>query len=328
MKTTLTSLILFTIFSLNTIAQDTSQWGLPEGAKARLGIGRGSIYDVKYCLDGTRLTAASSSGVWLYDLATGDAVALMRQGNSFSATSVAFSPDGRTLASADNDGTVLLWEIIPEIENIQDDEPSQVTADVNRDEVVDIWDLLLVAARLSQSAENLEDVNEDGIVNIPDLVLVAGMIDNVTVALPTNSDTAAMLRAIDVKQWLESARLLALADVTSLKGIEYLQNLLDALTPERTTLLPNYPNPFNPETWIPYHLARDSVVRISIYDVKGVLVRQLDLGLQPGGYYTDKHHAAYWDGRNDSGELLASGVYVYKLRAGSYRGARRMAFVR
>ena len=114
----------------------------------------------------------------------------------------------------------------------------------------------------------------------------------------------------------------------SQRGIQYLQILLDALTPERTALLPNYPNPFNPETWIPYHLARDSVFRISIYDVKGVLVRQLDLGLQPGGYYTDKHHAAYWDGRNDSGELLASGVYVYKLRAGSYRGARRIRWAR
>jgi hypothetical protein len=107
-----------------------------------------------------------------------------------------------------------------------------------------------------------------------------------------------------------------------------LENLLEALTPERTALLPNFPNPFNPETWIPYQLARDSHVRISIYDTKGILVRQMDLGLQPEGYYTDKHHAAYWDGRNDGGELLASGVYVYVFRAGSYRASRRMAIVR
>ena len=57
-------------------------------------------------------------------------------------------------------------------------------------------------------------------------------------------------------------------------------------------------------------------------------MRQLDLGLKPGGYYTDKHHAAYWDGRNDSGQLLASGVYVYQFRAGSYRASQRMAIVR
>ena len=143
MKTTLTSLILFTIFSLNTIAQDTSRMGV---AKARLGIGRGSIYDVKYSLDGTRLTAASSSGVWLYDLATGDAVALMRQGNSFSATSVAFSPDGRTLASADNDGG--------------GNHPGNTHK---------------LQQAVVQSAENLEDV-EDGIVNIPDLVLAREVI--------------------------------------------------------------------------------------------------------------------------------------------------------
>ena len=57
-------------------------------------------------------------------------------------------------------------------------------------------------------------------------------------------------------------------------------------------------------------------------------MRQLDLGLQAEGYYTDKHHAAHWDGRNEESELLASGVYVYVFRAGSYRASRRMAIVR
>ena len=164
--------------------------------------------------------------------------------------------------------------------------------------------------------------------NMLDLVSVAGMIDDSTGALPMYSNGAMMLRPTKVEEWLEEARRLALADITSLKGIEYLANLLEALTPERTRLLPNFPNPFNPETWIPYHLARESVVRISIYSSKGILVRQLDLGLQAQGYYTDKHHAAYWDGRNEGGELLASGVYVYVFRAGSYRSARRMAIVR
>ena len=92
--------------------------------------------------------------------------------------------------------------------------------------------------------------------------------------------------------------------------------------------MPNYPNPFNPETWIPYQLARESDVRISIYSSKGILVRQLDVGLQAEGFYTDKHYAAYWDGRNDTGEFLASGVYVYVFRAGSFRASRRMAIVR
>ena len=83
MKTVFTSLILFTIVSLHTVAQDTSKWGLPEGAKARLG--KGKIYEVKYSPDGTRLAVGCSSGVWLYDSVTGDPVALIRSGNSFGA---------------------------------------------------------------------------------------------------------------------------------------------------------------------------------------------------------------------------------------------------
>ena len=250
------------------------------------------------------------------------------EGHSDDVLGVAFSPDGSTLASGSLDGTVLLWEIIPDAGNAQVEEPFQITADVNGDGVTDIRDLALVAGRLGKTAKNRADVNGDSAVNILDLALVAGMMDSVTVALPTTSDTTVMLRAIDVKQWLEEARLLVLADATSLRGIEYLEDLLEALTPERTALLPNYPNPFNPETWIPYQLAREAGVQISIYNSKGVLVRKLDLGLQPEGFYTNRHHAAYWDGRNEGGELLASGLYVYEFRAGSYRASRRMAIVR
>ena len=119
--------------------------------------------------------------------------------------------------------------------------------------------------------------------NILDLALVAGMMDSVTVALPTTSDTTVMLRAIDVKQWLEEARLLVLADATSLRGIEYLENLLEALTPERTALLPNYPNPFNPETWIPYQLAREAGVQIINLQLEGRLGAEIGSGAPAGG---------------------------------------------
>ena len=85
------------------------------------------------------------------------------------------------------------------------------------------------------------------------------------------------------------------------------------LKPRQTALLANYPNPFNPETWIPYQLANDTEVEIRIYSQKGELVRSLNLGLQTAGYYVGKSRAAYWDGRNTSGELLASGVYFYQL---------------
>ena len=78
--------------------------------------------------------------------------------------------------------------------------------------------------------------------------------------------------------------------------------------PKRTELLQNYPNPFNPETWIPYHLTRDADVQLTIYDTQGVVIRQFNLGHQIAGYYTDRTRAAYWDGRNQFGEPVGSGV--------------------
>ena len=94
--------------------------------------------------------------------------------------------------------------------------------------------------------------------------------------------------------------------------------------PEETSLLPNYPNPFNPETWIPYQLATAADVSIDIYAADGKLVRSLDLGHQPIGIYENKSRAAYWDGKNASGEPVASGIYFYTLTAGEFTATRKM----
>ena len=94
--------------------------------------------------------------------------------------------------------------------------------------------------------------------------------------------------------------------------------------PKETSLLPNYPNPFNPETWIPYKLATLADVNISIYAADGKLIRQLDLGHQPIGIYQGKSRAAYWDGKNSVGESVASGVYFYTLKAGNFSATRKM----
>ena len=85
--------------------------------------------------------------------------------------------------------------------------------------------------------------------------------------------------------------------------------------PSETALLPNYPNPFNPETWIPYHLAKPSDVSITIYDIRGNVVRQLRLGHKSVGFYTSRSRAAHWDGRNKIGERVANGIYFYQLQA-------------
>ena len=112
------------------------------------------------------------------------------------------------------------------------------------------------------------------------------------------------------------------------KGIVVLEQLLAALTPPEMALLLNFPNPFNPETWIPYQLAEDTNVTLTIYGTTGALVRRLDLGHQLAGYYTNRGKAAYWDGRNEGGELVASGIYFYQLATPSYRHLRRMVILK
>jgi len=93
-------------------------------------------------------------------------------------------------------------------------------------------------------------------------------------------------------------------------------------------LLPNFPNPLNPETWLPYQLAKSAHVQISIYDVSGRLVQKLNLGEKSAGRYLNQGGAAYWDGRNNLGEPVSSGVYFYTLEIGNQRITRRMSVVR
>ena len=200
--------------------------------------------------------------------------------------------------------------------------------DVNSDGAVSIQDLMLVASSFGQTGQHPADVNGDGAVDIKDLIVVAGVLDTTAAAPSLHSYSLEMLTAADVRQWLSQAQLLNLADATSQRGIMFLENLLIVLSPKETTLLPNYPNPFNPETWIPYHLANDSDVLLSIYDINGTLVCELDLGHQQAGYYTDRSRAAYWDGRNEWGEPVASGVYFYQLRADDYSQMRKMVILK
>jgi hypothetical protein len=100
------------------------------------------------------------------------------------------------------------------------------------------------------------------------------------------------------------------------------------ILPEKSMLMQNYPNPFNPETWIPYQLAEDSPVEISIYNVKGELVRTLSFGHQSAGVYIARTKAAYWDGRDNLGEKVGSGVYFYRLQAGNFSSMRKLVVLK
>ena len=409
MRNTFFSILLIWLalfaFASNTIAQDSPQWHLPEGAKARLG--KGGINEIAYSPDGTRLAVASSIGIWLYDARTGEELKLLSghtsgvwsisfspdgstlasgsgdatvrlwsvgtgrhlrtleghtsgvwsvwfspdgltlasgssdttvrlwdvgtgrhlrtlEGHTSLVESVSFSPDGLTLASGSWDGTVLLWELAP-----TPVESKQIAADVNKDGIVNIIDLTLVASNFGKTGQNSADVNGDGVVNIIDLTLVAGAFGN-TSAAPSiwNLDQEIAPTSAEVEQWLHEARQVNLTDPVFQRGLLMLERLLATLTPKETALLPNYPNPFNPETWIPYQLSESAEVSISIYAADGRLVRTLDLGHRSVGNYESRSRAAYWDGRNDVGESVASSVYFYTLTAGDFTATRKMLILK
>ena len=204
-------------------------------------------------------------------------------------------------------------------------------SDVNQDGQVNVLDLILVAQHLGETirANPRADVNGDGEVNILDLALVASSFGEGTApAAPAvnlaqvGSDVQVITPA--VQTWIQLAQSADNGSVLFQQGIDNLQRLLASLFPQKTALLPNYPNPFNPETWIPYQLARDSEVLIRIYTANGTLVRTLQLGHQTAGIYQSRNRAAYWDGKNEIGESAASGLYFYSLTAGDFNATGKM----
>ena len=266
----------------------------------------------------TLVSGGEDATVRLWDVRTGVLLHTLT-GHTDWIYSVSFSPDGQTIASVSNDA-VFLWDATPFLPS-----PPQLPEDVNYDGVVNILDLALVASNFGKPAPNVADVNSDGTVDVVDLVLVAAAFGN-TAAAPEirhlNQENLSTSAAVEV--WLRQARQINRTDPTFQRGILILEQLLKALTPKETALLPNYPNPFNPETWIPYQLSEASDVTVAIYTVDGRLIRTLALGHQPAGLYQRKNRAAYWDGRNAFGERVASGLYFYTLTAGQFSATGKM----
>ena len=204
-------------------------------------------------------------------------------------------------------------------------------ADVNRDGRVNVPDLVLVASSFGETiAGNPNpnpDVNRDGIVNVADLLLVASLLRAVPAAPAFHVQGMPALTAANLQRWISQAKTYDThlhAEVVK-KGVSVLEQLLATLmSPTETRLLANYPNPFNPETWIPYQLTEPAEVTLYIYSVKGELVRTLALGHCPAGVYQSKNRAAYWDGRNAHGERVASGIYAYTLSTGDFTATRKM----
>ena len=201
----------------------------------------------------------------------------------------------------------------------------QLVADVNGDGVTNLADLAIVAQAMGKPVENPRaDVNGDGVVDAEDFALVAARLGEGEAAAPSQAALPAGL-TLEKGEW---ALNFLYAENTGSpafrRGIAKLEGILALLVPDKTLLLANYPNPFNPETWIPYQLSEPAAVTVTIYAATGAVVRRLDLGHRRAGSYDSRHRAAYWDGRNVQGEPVASGVYFYTLSAGDFSATRKM----
>ena len=171
--------------------------------------------------------------------------------------------------------------------------------------------------------------------NVLDLVLVAERLGEKVAAAPTQidaiaSNTFSAEKIIVVRRALKELEAIPQKSQNVKVAIQFLRAWLtnaNQSVPE-TKLLPNYPNPFNPETWIPYQLAEAADVSMKIYDVGGHLVRTIPVGFKPIGYYLTRERSAYWDGQNEIGESVSSGIYFLQFVAGNFSTTQRIAILK
>ena len=296
-------------------------WDANTGSPLRTLTGHTSeVWSVSFSPDGNTLASGSlDNTVRLWDATTGSPLRTLT-GHTAWVSSVSFSPDGNTLASGSPDGTVLLWELAPTVD-------AYPTWDVNEDGQTNITDLILVLATFEKTpiVNPRTDVNGDGTVDKQDIIIVARHLgESTTPAAPISVALPEGLTPETLRQALDLLRAHNDGSLAFQRGIARLEQLLALLIPKETALLANYPNPFNPETWIPYELENSADVSVRIYSVNGSLVRRLSLGHQAAGMYRSRSRSAYWDGKNELGESVASGVYFYTLIAGDFTATRKM----
>ena len=199
--------------------------------------------------------------------------------------------------------------------------------DVTGDGKVNILDLVLVSRHFGPAgaAPPGVDVNGDGQVDILDIIVLAQHLSTAnTSAAPVLLVRYIGLDTATVQEWLSAAYVENDGSLAFARGIANLEALLAWIVPTETAVYANYPNPFNPETWLPYQLADAADVTFRIYSASGHLVRTLGLGHQAAGLYQSRSRAVYWDGRDALGEPVASGVYFYTLMAGDFTATRKM----
>ena len=230
---------------------------------------------------------------------------------------------------------------------VEDGVQTLLPGDVNQDGQVDILDFLLIVVHFGENppTDGRVDTNKDGKVNLEDLVWIIKVIEenqNIAGAPIQKNQTARMPNAISNGTISLSDAAIAYlcafyqkieeipADATQIALVKrFLKQLLMPVHgPLETRLYSNYPNPFNPETWIPYQLAEDAEITIRIYDTSGKIVRTLFSGHQVSGYYLNRDQAAHWDGKNEFGEQVASGVYICELTTPTFKQMKRLVVVK
>ena len=200
--------------------------------------------------------------------------------------------------------------------------------DVDNDGDVDINDLLAVISNFGSTPPGRNDVDKDNDVDADDIRRVFNELltaERAAAGAPAQAARRITHTAEALHHYVQQTKQNGMLDGNLHRGLRVLEELIEPfLMPDETALLRNYPNPFNPETWLPYQLSKASDVTFSIYSVNGTLVRTLSLGYQAAGVYRSRSRAAYWDGRNAHGESVASGIYFYTLTASNFIATGKM----
>ena len=264
------------------------------------------VGSLSFSPDGSTLVSTGERGIRLWDVVSGQLKATL--GEHTGVSSVSFSPDGSTLASASRG--IQLWDVVSGqlkatlerrkgwVYSMSFSPDGSTLASSNWPEIR-LWDV--VSGQLKATLEG----------HMNQVYFVSFSPDGHTL-VSSSSDGTILL-------W-DMSPYITPSVPTEIQSSPPL--------PAQTALLANFPNPFNPETWIPYQLRAPAPVRLSIYDVRGTLVREIDLGYRVAGQYLTSASAAHWDGRDHHGERVASGVYLYRLQAGPVAQVRKMVLVK